>query len=795
MTSVPSNLVPTRITQLPEYQGGSTLGYVPYVLSGVTYKVQMAQLDLGTVTSVNASGGTTGLTFSGGPITTSGTLTMAGTLAVANGGTGSVTAALARVALLPSYTGNALKRLTLNAGATDVEWVADGGGTVTSVAQSFTGGLISVAGSPITGAGTLALTVAGTSGGVPYFTGATTWATSAALAANSLVVGGGAGAAPATVTTGTGVVTALGVNTGSAGAFVVNGGALGTPSSGTATNLTGLPISSGVSGLGTGIATALAVNTGSAGAPVLFDGAGGTPSSMTATNLTGTASGLTAGTASAVAVGGITGLGTGVATALGVNTGSAGAFVVNGGALGTPSSGTATNLTGLPISSGVSGLGTGIATALAVNTGSAGAPVLFDGAGGTPSSMTATNLTGTASGLTAGTASAVAVGGITGLGTGVATALAVNTGSAGAFVVNGGALGTPSSGTVTNLTGTASININGTVGATTASTGAFTTTTATTSVSSGVASTTQGSLVLHNTSANSTTLKSSNSASAAYTITLPVAAGTNGQVLTTDGTGVTSWATASGTPITSTSANAFAVGRQGNTDPVLNVDASTASVVTGLNLKGAAAAGGMAMSVTSSGTNENLTIDAKGSGTITLNGTATGGITLSRATTMSSTATATAFIPSSSSVPTNGLYLPASNTVGFATNSGEKARIGSDGSLLVGTTTNSGAGVVRATGGFKTTTGSTVLTTSVATTIFTMSATGSYLVYAEDVGGSTAYGCTASVLYTPGGSSAVLVLAQTTPNNTISVSGANVQVTSSLATPTYRWTYILIPAQ
>jgi len=113
------------------------------------------------------------------------------------------------------------------------------GGTVTSVAQSFTGGLISVAGSPITSSGTLALTVAGTSGGVPYFTSGTTWATSAALAASALVVGGGAGAAPSTITTGTGVVTALGVNTGSAGAFVVNGGALGTPSSGTVTNLTG----------------------------------------------------------------------------------------------------------------------------------------------------------------------------------------------------------------------------------------------------------------------------------------------------------------------------------------------------------------------------------------------------------------------------------------------------------------------------------------------------------------------------------------------------------------------------
>jgi len=74
----------------------------------------------------------------------------------------------------------------------------------------------------------------------------------------------------------------------------------------------------------------------------------------------------------------------------------------------------------------------------------------------------------------AGTASAVAVGGITGLGTGVATALAVNVGSAGAFIVNGGALGTPASGTVTNLTGTASININGTVGATTPTTGVFT---------------------------------------------------------------------------------------------------------------------------------------------------------------------------------------------------------------------------------------------------------------------------------------------------------------------------------
>ena len=51
--------------------------------------------------------------------------------------------------------------------------------------------------------------------------------------------------------------------------------------------------------------------------------------------------------------------------------------------------------------------------------------------------------------------------GITGLGTGVGTALAVNTGSAGAFVVNGGALGTPSSGVGTNITGVNAASVGG----------------------------------------------------------------------------------------------------------------------------------------------------------------------------------------------------------------------------------------------------------------------------------------------------------------------------------------------
>lgn len=83
--------------------------------------------------------------------------------------------------------------------------------------------------------------------------------------------------------------------------------------------------------------------------------------------------------------------------------------------------------------------------------------------------------------------------------------------------------------------------------------------------------------------------------------------------------------------VTSTSASALAVGANGATNPVLKVDASTSSVATGLQVKGAAAAGGLALSVVSSGTNENLTIDAKGSGTISLGGTSTGVVTTPRA--------------------------------------------------------------------------------------------------------------------------------------------------------------------
>ena len=232
-TTTPAITLSTTVTGLLKGNGTA--------ISAATSGTDYAPATSGTsILYGNGSGGFSNVTIGTGVAFSAGTLS-------ATGSGGTVTSVTGTAPVVSS--GGATPAISMAAATTSVngyltstDWTTfnnKGSGSVTSVAQSFTGGLISVAGSPITSSGTLALTVAGTSGGVPYFSSASTWATSAALTASALVVGGGAGAAPATTTTGTGVVTALGVNTGTAGAFVVNGGALGTPSSGTVTNLTG----------------------------------------------------------------------------------------------------------------------------------------------------------------------------------------------------------------------------------------------------------------------------------------------------------------------------------------------------------------------------------------------------------------------------------------------------------------------------------------------------------------------------------------------------------------------------
>jgi hypothetical protein len=105
----------------------------------------------------NITAGSTGLSFG----LSGSAWTLSGTLAVASGGTGATTAAAARVNLLPSYAGNGGRVLALNSTASDTEWLAISGlGTVTSVNVSGGSTGLTTSGGPITGAGTI--TLAGT---------------------------------------------------------------------------------------------------------------------------------------------------------------------------------------------------------------------------------------------------------------------------------------------------------------------------------------------------------------------------------------------------------------------------------------------------------------------------------------------------------------------------------------------------------------------------------------------------------------------------------------------------------
>ena len=211
------------------------------------------------------------------------------------------------------------------------------------------------------------------------------------------MVGGGAGVAPATVTTGTGVVTALGINTGTAGAFVVNGGVLGTPSSGLATNLTGT-----AAGLTAGTVT-------------------------TNANLTG----MITSSGNAASLGSFTSLQ--LLTALTDETGTGANVFANTPTLitpilGTPQSGNLVNCNGLTVSGG----GTGLATLTTGNVilGAGTSNVTFVSPATSGNILTANGSTWTS----VAPASTNLTGPITSVGT--ATSIASQTGTGTKFVVD-----------------------------------------------------------------------------------------------------------------------------------------------------------------------------------------------------------------------------------------------------------------------------------------------------------------------------------------------------------------------
>ena len=358
-------------------------------------------------------------------------------------------------------------------------WVSygEGDGSVTSVAMTVPTGL-SVSGSPITGAGILGLTYA--SGySIPTNASQATWDTAYTLATTA--VQSVSGTANQITSTGTTAITLAIANNpiipGTTAIVVPKGttaqrGAYGDGSfrynTDTALfegNLNGVWTSFAA---GSGV-TSVATGTGLTGGPITSTG------TISLANTTVTANSYTLGNFTVDAQGRLT------AASSATTTGSGNVVLATSPTLvtpdlGTPTAGTLTSCTGLPISTGVSGLGANVATFLGTPTSANLASAVSDETGsgnlvfatsptlttpvlGTPSSGTLTSCTG----LPIST-------GVSGLGTGVATFLATpssanlinavtdETGT-GALVFATSptlvtpALGTPASGVATNLTG------------------------------------------------------------------------------------------------------------------------------------------------------------------------------------------------------------------------------------------------------------------------------------------------------------------------------------------------------
>ena len=167
-----------RVNILPSYSGNN--GRALFINSGGTDVEWKEVAGAGTVTSVQVSGGSTGITTSGGPIIAAGTITLAGTLITANGGTG-----------LNSYTagdmlyyaaGDAMSKLAL--GASTHILTSSGSAPQWTNPTTITVGNATNA----VNATTSTNIAGGAAGSIPYQTGA--GATSLLPAGTGVLVGG-----------------------------------------------------------------------------------------------------------------------------------------------------------------------------------------------------------------------------------------------------------------------------------------------------------------------------------------------------------------------------------------------------------------------------------------------------------------------------------------------------------------------------------------------------------------------------------------------------------------------------
>lgn len=183
---------------LPSYSGNA--GKVLAVNVGATDAEWVSAGGTGSVTSVDVSGGTTGLTTSGGPITAAGTITLAGTLAIANGGSGQTTAQAAMNAFAGAVTsgsylrGNGTNVVMATIQAADVPTLNQNTtGSAGSVANALTAGTGISFSSGTTYNGSAAITInnsgvaAYPGAGIPNSTGSA-WGTSYTTSGSGTVV-------------------------------------------------------------------------------------------------------------------------------------------------------------------------------------------------------------------------------------------------------------------------------------------------------------------------------------------------------------------------------------------------------------------------------------------------------------------------------------------------------------------------------------------------------------------------------------------------------------------------------